>query len=308
MTKIRVIRERMIFVIASAIAYFIFDYFVYKTSFIQSYSFVGLKSFLPAVLGLNFGPYGIIGELIAVTIKRALTNQTFEFYLMECIIIVVMGLGTWFLWHVQSRSHMIRFRYIHNYIMYILIIVFASLICASIGKRLINDIAYHDILVWNITMSILVGIPIEIIYGSLMNLDPVLPPLYMNGKRIAIEDDIVYALDAKPDSISALNEKVEELLLKEKVDMKRMFEIQNVIEELYLRIIKKYPDTVIDVKARYDITFSVEYLYIEKRYNPFRLYKGEDMLDIAGLNIIKHRALLANYSFNYGLNKVHIVI
>lgn len=308
MTTIRVIKERLSYVLMSAIIYFCFDYFVYRTSFLQAYSFVGLKSFLPTVIGLNFGPYGVIGELIAVTLKKYILKQTFEFYIMECIIVVVMGIGSWFLWHVQSYTQRIRFRYVHNYIRYIMMVVFLSLICASIGAKLINQIAFQEIFAWNVAMSILVGIPIEIIYGSLMNLDPVLPPVYIDGKRVEIKDDIRHALDSDPKSFADFNEKMEELLLKEKVDIKRTFEIQNVAEELYLRIIRKYPKTVIDVKVNYDTTFSVEYIYIEKRYNPFALYKGEDELDIAGLNIIKHRALLASYYYNYGLNKVHIVI
>lgn len=308
MTTSRIIRERIYFILVTAVIYFCFDYFVYKTSFLQSYSFVGLKSFLPVIIGLNFGPYGIIGELIAVTIKARLINQVFKFYIMECIIIVVMGLGTWFLWHVQSITHRIRFRYALNYVRYISIVSFLSVICAGIGARLINETAFNDIFIWNVSMSILVGIPIEIIYGSLMNLDPILPPIYEDGKRIAIVDDIVHVLDEKTESLATFNEKIEDLLLREKVDMKRTFEIQNVAEELYLRIINKYPHTVIDAKVNYDITFSIEYLYIGKRYNPFTLHKGEDDLDVAGLSIIKHRALLASYNYNYGLNKVHIVI
>ena len=95
---------------------------------------------------------------------------------------------------------------------------------------------------------------------------------------------------------------------KERVDMKRSFEMQGLVEEMYLRIIDIHPDAVIDVKANYDITFSVEFIYIGKRNNPF-LNKGtEDQMAGAGLKLIKHRALLASYNYVYGENNVHVVI
>ena len=260
------------------------------------------------VLGLNFGPYGVIGELIAITVKKQLINQVTDFYIMECIIVIVIGLGAWVLWHVESHTHRIHFKFAYSYVRYVLIIVFLSVVCGAISGSIINEYAFYDIFVWNVSLSILVGIPIEIIYCGLMNLDPVLPPISVRGKKIELVDDIRHALDNSPESLASFNEKIEGLLLKEKTDMKRMFEIQNVVEELYLRIIKKYPNVVIDTKVNYDVTFSVEYLYIEKKYNPFYRYKDEDELDIAGLNIIKHKALLARYKYNYGLNKVHIVI
>ena len=308
MTSIRIIKERLSYIFKSAIIYFCFDYFVYKTTFLKCFSFVGFKSFLPMILGLNFGPYAVIGELTAVTLKKFLVNQVFEFYLMECIIVIIIGLGTWFLWHVQSYTHRIRFKYLLNYVRFIMIIVFLSLVCAFCGRLIINEYAFNDIFIWNVVLSILVGIPIEIIFGGLMNLDPILPPVLVDGKRIELIDDLRYVLDEKTESLVSFNEKIEELLLKEKIDMKRMFAIQNVIEELYLRIIKKYPKTVIDVRVNYDITFSLEYIYIEKKYNPFVLHRNEDETDVAGLKIIWHKALLARYKYNTGLNKVHIVL
>lgn len=308
MNRLRTIKIRIMYIFITAIIYFCCDYFVYKTSFLKCYSFVGLKSFIPMIAGLNFGPYGLIGELLAIYFKSLLLNININFLIMECIIVVVIGIGTWFLWHIQSTTHKIRLRFISNYFRYILIIVFLSLLCGIISIKIINNIAFEEILIWNISLSILVGIPIEIIYCSIMNFDPILPPIKVNGKRIEIKNDVEYTVDGDVNSLSTLNEKIEDLLERRKEDLKKIFEIQNVIEELYLRIIKKYPKAVIDVIANSDITFSIEFIYIEKRYNPFTLSNDEDNLDIAGLNIIKHRALLARYSYNLGLNVVRIVI
>lgn len=308
MNRIRTIRIRAFYIFLTATIYFCCDYFIYKTSFLKSYSFVGIKSFIPMVAGLNFGPYGVIGELIAITISSILTGINVNFYMMECIISVVMGLGTWFLWHVQSYTHRIRFRFISNYLRYLLIAFFLSFICGIISINLVNSIAFQDIMIWNISMSILVGIPIEIIYSSLMNLDPILPPIKVNGRMISLKNDIEYTVDKDSQSLAAFNERLELLLEKRNENLKKVFEIQNVIEEVYLRIIKKCPNVLIDIIANSDVTFSVEFIYIAKKFNPFKITKEDDKLDVAGLNIIKHRALLAHYSYNYGLNTVHIVI
>lgn len=308
MTRLRVINYHMRLVIISFVSYFLFDYCVFKTAFLNIYPFVGLKSFLPMILGLNFGVYGIAGEIIAIIIKALLENIPYEFILMELIIVVVIGIGAWFLWHIESYTHRIHFSYVLNFVRYISIVTLLSLICGVISVKLINNLAFEEIVSWNITMSILVGIPIEIIYGSLMNMDPILPPVKVRGKRIEIYNDIIYTIDSNPNSIAKLNAMLEELLSRKSVDFKKSIEIQNIVEELYLRIKTKYPNIVIDVKLNYDENFSSEFIYIERKYNPFHFYRGEDALDLAGLKIIKHRALLASYSYNFGLNIVRVVV
>ena len=157
-------------------------------------------------------------------------------------------------------------------------------------------------------MDILVGIPVNVIYAGLMNLDPILPPIYVNGKKIVAKNDVIYTVDGDIKSFQVLTEMIEEVLIRDKVDPKKSFAIQNLIEELYLRIIGQFPNMVIDVKANSDVDFSVEFIYIEKRFNPFLVKKDEEESSVAGLKMIKHKALLAFYSYIYGENKVHIVI
>ena len=300
--------ERIRFVIISAVLYFCLDYFIYETDFLQCYSFVGLKSFLPVVLGLNYGIYGVLGELIAILVKTYLTGIGFPFILMECIIVVIMGIGSWFLWHIKSYTHRIHFRFWFHYVRYVTIVVFFSIVCSIISNILINNLAFEDVMIWNISMNILVGIPVEIIYAGLMNFNPVLPPLYEKGRRITLDYDIVTTLDDNPETLQKLHADLELTAEIEKIDLKRLFEIQNVIEELYLRILKHNPKSVIDVYFNYDIASAVEFLYIGKRYNPFFTTKNEDDVDMVGLNIIKHRALLSFYDYSYGLNKINLVL
>lgn len=306
--ELRLIRKNLRYIYIAAIVYFCFDYFVQITGFLQCYSFVGLKSFLPMTLSLNFGFYGILGELIAVCLTHILVPTGNLFFIQEVLIIIIFGFGAWFLWHIQSRTHRIHFKYLANFVRYILISVFLSFVCAVISIGIVNTIAFEEILVWHISMNALVGIPVNVIYAGLMNLNPVLPPIYINGKKIKEKNDVLYTVDNKVESFQVLNEKIEEVLIKEKVDMKKTFTIQNLVEEMYLRIMKRFPNAVIDVKANCDVDFSIEFIYIGERYNPFVLRNDEEEISAAGLKIIKHRALLAFYSYIYGENNVHIVI
>ena len=306
--RIRLIRKYLRYVLISAIVYFCFDYFIQITRFLQCYSFVGLKSFLPMTLGLNFGIYGVLGELIAVIIVHFILNTGNAFFIQEIVIIVVFGFGAWFLWHIQSRTHRIHFKYLANFIRYILLSTFLSLVCAAIGVCVVNIIAFEETLVWNISMDILVGMPINIIYAGLMNLNPVLPPIYINGKRIKEKNDVLYTVDNKIESFQMLNERIEEVLIKNKIDIKKTFIIQNLVEEIYLRIMKRFPNAVIDIKANCDVDFSIEFIYINEKYNPFISSKDEEAASEAGLKIIKHKALLAFYNYLYGENNVHVVI
>ena len=81
--RIRTISKGLRYIYISAIVYFCFDYFIQITRFLQCYSFVGLKSFLPMTLSLNFGAYGIIGELIAVSIAHLILKTGNIFYIQE---------------------------------------------------------------------------------------------------------------------------------------------------------------------------------------------------------------------------------
>lgn len=304
----RTILKHSKYIIISFIVYFCLDYFVQLTNYLKCYSFVGLKSFLPITLGLNFGLYGAIGEVIAILLTSYLLKAEIEFVLTEIIITIVLTIGSWFLWHIQSYTHRIHFRYAENYIRYIIITISLSLISGIIGIFMINTIAFEEITIWVISMTMLVGFPIDIIYAGLMNLEPVLPPVYQDGKKIEIVDDIKYTLDKNTNTIQILNDKIEELLLKNNVKPRRVFEVQSIAEELYLKVIADNKDAVIDVKANYDIVFSFEYIYIGKKYNPFYLKKDEEEFGIVGLKILKHMALLAFFSYAYGENTIHVVV
>lgn len=303
-----VVLKRIKITVIVAIVYCLADYLVRLTGFLQFSSCVGLKSFMPATFGVLFGVYGVIGEIIGCTVSSLLFSRALNLLHYEYLIITIIGFGMWFTWHINSVTHKVHFRYIRNYTRFIILILLFSSISGMLSGQFTRAYMFLDIVIWNTILSVLIGIPVMIIYSGLMSLDPILPPLVENGKMIHIVDDIREALTKDPQSFASFNEKLEQLSERENVDMKRSFEMQGLVEEIYLRIIDMYPEAVIDVRANYDITFSVEFIYIGKRHNPFWNVRHEDEMSSAGLKLIKHRALLASYSYLYGENNVHVVI
>ena len=303
-----VLFNRIKIVILTAMAYFLADYLVRITGFLKFSSLVGLKSFMPATFGMLFGIYGVVGELIGCTISAFLLSRALNLLFYEYVIIIIIGVGMWFSWHIGSLTHKIHFRYLRNYARFILLMLFFSFICGVLGQYFTNYSLLHEIVIWNTILSLFMGVPIMIIYSGLMSLNPILPPIMEKGKLIKITDDIREVLTKDPNTFASFSEKIDDLALREKIDMKRTFEIQGLAEEMYLRIIELYPQAIIDVKANYDITFSVEYMFIGKKCNPFSNKSISDGIENASLKLMKHRALLASYGYIYGENTVRVVI
>ena len=90
--------------------------------------------------------------------------------------------------------------------------------------------------------------------------------------------------------------------------MKRVLEIQSCIEELSIRIIKAQPNARISVSVIFGEAISARLHYAGEKYNPFRIEKDEDEIDIMRLAIIKHRAIRASFSYSGGVNQVHAVV
>lgn len=303
-----VVLNRIKIVILTAVVYFLADYLVRITGFLKFSSCVGLKSFMPATFGILFGAYGIIGQLIGCTISSFLLSRATNLLYYEYFIIAIMGLGMWFSWHIGSITHKIHFRHMLNYIRFVMLLLFFSAICGVLGQVFTNSNLFSEVVIWNTALGMFMGVPIMIIYSGLMLLNPILPPIMENGQLIKIIDNIKEVLTKDPQTFASFTEKLEELSMREKMDMKRTFEIQGLAEEMYLRIIELFPEAIIDVRANYDITFSLEYIFIGKRCNPFSIIKKEDEIGDAGFKLIKHRALLAQYSYIYGENNVRVVI
>ena len=251
----------------------------------------GIKNFLPVTLGLFFGPSGVLGCCAGCLLSFVLQGLTVSDIIAECINITVVGIGMWYGWHFLSNSDDINFRNTRDYVRYVSLLFVLSALCLNVKISASYFIT-----------GLLISLPLNILFGSLLGIDPVLP----DGKKI--KNDADFIIDADPATLEKANEILEEAGSSKGAKMKQIMEVQSCIEELSIRIIKNIPEAKINVSVRYGYAVSVKVSCAGKKYNPFRLEAGETVLDIMSLRIIKHRALRASYSHSKGENFIHVVI
>ena len=150
--------------------------------------------------------------------------------------------------------------------------------------------------------GILIGLPVNILFGSLLYIEPFVPSF------AAVKSDAEFELENVSGSLDKANDFLQDTAMSKGANLKRVFEIESCLEELSIRIFNAIPDAKIKVKVIYYNAISMRLSYLGVKYNPFIINKGEDVLDIMSLKIIKHRALRASFIFHSGENNIHVVI
>ena len=276
-------------VMLSAAAYALIDLPVQITDIFPIHA--GIKNFIPFTVGLFYGPGGAIGSALGCALSFFVLGLPADEMLKECACVFFVGLGMWSGWHYFSRSHRIYFRRIKHYVVYNLLVLVMSAFTFDV-KVYCSYVA----------CGILIALPLNILFGNLLDVEPILPG------GITVRYDADFTISADPETLNAANDILEETGRKYHAAMKQVFEIQSGIEELSIRILNALPETGIKIRVKFGHAVSVRMNYEGEQYNPFILKKGEDMLDIVGLNIIKHRALRASYAYKGSENFVHVVI
>lgn len=276
-------------ILVSAAAYAFLDIPVQSTGLMPVHA--GIKNFLPFTLGLFFGPSGVIGCCLGCAVSFGIVGVPFADMFTEWLCIAVTGMGMWYGWYMFIDSKRIYFREPVYSAKYMLLILVLS--CVNLNLNI--ALSY-------IVMGVLIGLPVNILFGSLLGIEPVMP----YGQKI--DPDAEFVITSEPETLEAANESVELAGEKSGAKMKQVLEIQSCIEELSIRILKANPEGKICVSVQYGYAVSVKLACRGKKANPFMISKGEDIMDIMSLNIIKHRALRASYSYTNGENLVHVVV
>ena len=282
--------RKKIFVVAlTALIYVLADISVLMTGFLPDYA--GIKNSFPFIAGLFYGIYGVIGCCLGCLVSSSLMGETFTSILWECWCITVIGLVLHYGWHLLSKSHRIHFKKLRHYARYIFLSVIASVLCLN-----------PDYMLSYFLTGILIGLPVNILFGSLLYVEPFVPSF------AEVKSDAEFELRNVSDSLEKANDILQDTAVRKNINMKRVFEIQSCLEELSIRIFNAMPDTKIKINVIYYNAISMKLNYAGEKYNPFRINKGEDVLDIMSLKIIKHRALRASFAFYKGENKIHVVM
>lgn len=292
-------REIMI-VCACCVVYMILDIPLRLTEFLKFSSFVGIKCVLPAVIGLFFGIYGVLGNILATIIDYIILGQVLSDCIYECICNLVIGCGIWFIWHGLQKNGDIHLKTIKQVIKFIVIVFLLSISSGIIGF-IFNGFDYflQSFIAYSF-MTIFAGIPIIILSTSIINFIPVLP-FYRR-----LEFDIDCEINSLED-LGVFNNFLESLSIDKNISFIKVFEIENCIEETIIRILSQLK-TQIKIYATLSDSVSIYIIYNGEKYNPVSIKKDEDEHSIMGVVLIRARALRANYSYSRGINKLHIVI
>jgi hypothetical protein len=294
--------HRTLLVICSACVYFLADLPVQMTEFLQYGSFIGIKNFLPTTLGLLFGPYGVLGAVIGCTATAIILHTPISLMLLEWLCIVLPGIGIWLLWHIGSSSPRIRFKHISSYLRYIVILLLLHAICGGLSRFFIEGGAFWDIMIAYVSLSILVGIPINILFNGVLCLDLVLPPTYY----LANSADSI-TVQANPSAINELLEFLDDISQKKVIATVKKKEYQNTLEEIFLRIIKAKATGGIHVQISLTQVMSAVFTYEGPQFNPLRPHADDDESDKAGLAMFRHRTLHSQYIHRGGMNIIHFL-
>lgn len=294
------LRRVLFLTLLSAIAYFVADWSVQFTAFLHFGSYIGIKNFLPVTLGMFFGPFGVSGCVLGCVATADVLHTPAREVAFECVCIAVMGMGMWFLWHRMDTSHRIRFKQGKMYLWYAVSLLGLSAVCGFLSLLFAVHAFWQTVAAYT-SLGILVGLPVSILLGSLLCPEPVLPPKYR------LDHDVIGCI-ADEAGQECLNEALEECALSRGVSRKRVFEVQNCIEEVSLRVHKVVPNAKIRICVDYSDAISVRFTYAGAKYNPLRMGKDEDEIDVMSLKLIEHRALRAFYRYAGGENHLHIVV
>ena len=292
------------YVVITAAVYFLLDMMIQLTGVLRFGPLVGLKNFLPATFGLFWYFYGVAGACIGAVATGIVMQNPSQYILAECLCSIVLGMGVTIAVHMLSDSHRVTFKRVRHYTRYISYLFVLCFICYFILLALVSHEEALAAVTAYFFMSVLVGIPINILFSSLLCVEVVAP------KKYRPRPDTSVNIDSDPMSLALANEEIEMNALARRQSMKRIFEVENCIEEMVVRIIKNHPDAIIHVEAHYSDSISLRIRYSGPLYNPFKKREDEDEMDIAGLNLLRHRALRASARYHHfdGINNIHIVL
>ncbi|MBR2275290.1 MAG: hypothetical protein IJ873_04405 [Lachnospiraceae bacterium] len=306
MKKMEIYRN-LLYSLIIALIYIIMDFPVQKTGYLHFAPVIGLKNFLPFVSGLFWGPAGALGAVLGAVLSGLALGNAPAFIMTEAVCNLIIAFGIWESYYSLSATKRVRVKTPKELIRFLGLLLFWSLLSAALGS-LFKAVSVGELFFGYFSIGLLVGTPVCILFSSLLCVSVMLPFRYKP------KTDVSFVLDKTGESLGAGNEAIEDYGMIKKIGMKRIFEAENCIEELYLRVIRALPDTKVNTEVIFSDTsvsdtISIRFMYMDGRYNPLAIGKDEDEIDLVSLKLLRHRALRASYLYDASrINHVHIVL
>ena len=297
-----------------AAIYAVIDIFVQLAGFLQYDSIIGLKNFLPSFAGALWGVYGAVATSIGSLAVSIILGVSVKVAVAECICNFIMGTGMWLAWHLFNASidHNITFKTPRSYIVYTFSLGILSLVCAFIAACILNEQMFWPVFCAYFFLGLLLGLLLCIFFGSIICVETVIPVwcLVMPDMACIISGITEHDSPEADLSLTYCNNQIEETARYAGLPPKKIFEVQGCVEELFLRVKKARPDAVLYLTVRYGNSVSLRFAFKEKYFNPFLVQKDDDMLDAAGLKLLRHKAIRAScrYRRSDKMTHIHIVI
>ncbi|MCR5829486.1 MAG: hypothetical protein K6F93_03940 [Lachnospiraceae bacterium] len=293
----------ILIIVISAAAFAVLDLPIRFSGFMVIPPYIGLKNAVAPTAGLLFGPWGVIGSLIGAVICGVLDDAAAWMQIVyEMITIVIEGMGMWLLWHAFTANHKVRFKQSIDLVRYLAICIGLSLASAALSFVFGESIHFLAVFMAYVMTAVLIGIPSIIIYGGIMCQFPIIP------RWCVRVHDIECDVEATDESFIELNDKVEGLTTQLGLSKKRIFEILNTIEEVYLRIRNNEPEENVHITIDCEETLSIMFEYKGRKINPLQISADEDLVALIGLKLIEHRAIRTSYKYVTQTNRVIIVL
>ena len=165
--------RKLRYLLLCAAAYLLSDLPIQLTGFLHFGSWIGIKCFLPVTLGLFFGPWGVAGGMMGCIAAAGILHTPLMEAALECACIVVLGTGMWLLWYPCSGSCKVGFKQVRHILIYAGLLLGLSLLCGWMSLPFLQGACWPTVAAYT-ALGLLVGLPVNIILGSLFSLEPVL--------------------------------------------------------------------------------------------------------------------------------------
>lgn len=263
---------------------------------------LGPKNCLPVLTCLLLGPFSAVGLCLGAVLSGLILRSDVLTIFLECLCVLAMGWGSRLLWYSGKGARPVKLKCWRDIGRLMCCAAIPALLCAAVGGLLLwRGSMFWQILISCLTWNFLLGVPVLILSVSILGTLPVCPAHCSNPP------DLEETLPPGVESIELASDRLETLSSEGRLG-KKIFQVQNCIEELLLRILAAGTWEGFHLRVYADDSVCFHLSYAGVAYNPLRAGRRESKEDLIGLLLIRQRALRASYRYRSGINELHIVL